>query len=274
MFQSSRDASASLSMGDVEMAAAGYSLNHAAQNFGYSLSVEEDARRQAQLMKKKEKMVIAIAAFTFLISFINIIIADSMIVVIAMLFGMIGSPAVMLRQRQLTSKESVRQVINGLRQSANKYHDTNQELKQSIVMLSSQAEKVKRMQQQLDDHIRNSGMTMDEFADSIKENSAVLEEMREILKAQSAQEILRIVLLSDRSKNSVLDRNEREILIVRLTVLNGVIFDEDLFRRKFTRDVTTSELICLIGGLYNDNDDSELGRIFKFDPLEIIRFNR
>ena len=64
-------------MGDVEMAAAGYSLNHAAQNFGYSLSVEEDARRQAQLMKKKEKMVIAIAAFTFLISFINIIIAEN-----------------------------------------------------------------------------------------------------------------------------------------------------------------------------------------------------
>jgi len=274
MFQSSRDASASLSLGDVEMAAAGYSINHAAQNFGYSLSVEEDARRQAQLMKKKEKVVIAIAAFIFLISFINMIIAESMIVVIAMLFGMIGSPMVMLRQRQLTSKESVRQVINGLRQSANKYHDTNQELKQSINMLSSQAEKVNRMQQQLDDHVRNSGMTMDELADSIKENSAVLEEMREILKAQSAQEILRIVLLSDRSKNSVLDRNEREILIVRLSVLHGVIFDEDLFRKNFTIDVTTSDVISLIGGLYHENDDSELRRIFKFDPLEIIRLNR
>ena len=218
-----------------------------------------------QLMTKIERAVLLIGSVTCVVSIITLIVADSVIVIVAMLFGVICSTTVILRQRRLTSKDTVRKPINELRRLAKKYHNLNSELRESINSLLPQASKVNGMEEQVEDLVRKSGMNMNEFNDSLYKNSKLLEEMREKMKLQTSQEILRLFFLSDRSKNNALDRNEVEILIVRLSVLSGVIFDEELFRNTFKKDVTLVDLCNLIKAMYDDHDDSEMGRIFRFN---------
>jgi len=238
-----------------------------------NLSPEEKKRQQKQLMKKRERVVLAIGLATCVMSLITLIRVDSMIVGVAMLFSVICSTTVMLRQRQLTSKGSVRNLINVLRQSANEYHVSNSNLRKSIDSLSPQAANVKVMEQQVEDQVRKSGRNMNEFTNSISLNNALLDEMKEKMKLQTSQEILRVFFLSDRSKNIKLDPTEVEILIVRLSVLNGVIFDEDLFRKTFRNGLTLSDISILIKAMYNDNDDSDVGRILEMNPLDVITLN-
>lgn len=220
---------------------------------------------EEQPMTKMERALLSIGSVTCVVSIITLILTDSMIVIVAMLFGVICSTTVILRQRRISSKDTVRKPINVLKQLAKKYHNLNAELRKSINSLLPQASKVKGMEEQVEDLVRKNGMNMNEFNDSLYQNSKLLEEMREKMKLQTSQEILRLFFLSDRSKNNALDHNEVEILIVRLSVLSGVIFNEELFRNTFKKDVTLVDLCNLIKAMYDDDDDSEMGRVFCFN---------
>ena len=155
-----------------------------------------------------------------------------------------------------------------------KSHGSNSSLRKSIDSLLPQAARVKEMEQQVEDQVRKSGQNMNEFTNSISLNNALLDKMKEKMKLQTSQEILRVFFLSDRSKNMKLDPTEVEILIVRLSVMNGVIFDEGLFRKTFRNGLTLSDISILIKAMYNDNDDSDVGDILEMNPLEVITLNR
>jgi len=272
--QSPTEATPMISSGVVPSSIAKHTIYSAIGTTRSNLSPEEKERQQKQLMKKRERVVLAIGLATCVVSLITLILVDSTIVGVAMLFSVICSTTVMLRQRKLTSKGSVRNLINVLRQSANEYHGSNSSLRKSIDSLLPQAARVKEMEQQVEDQVRKSGQNMNEFTNSISLNNALLDKMKEKMKLQTSQEILRVFFLSDRSKNMKLDPTEVEILIVRLSVMNGVIFDEGLFRKTFRNGLTLSDISILIKAMYNDNDDSDVGDILEMNPLEVITLNR
>ena len=89
---------------------------------------------------------------------------------------------------------------------------------------------------------------------------------QEILKSDVFQNIMRIVIACDRSKDFILDENEIEVLIVRMCMINGVIFDEELFRKEFNSDVSLKAIIVLVRGLIDDEDRSAVGSIFRLEP--------
>ena len=89
---------------------------------------------------------------------------------------------------------------------------------------------------------------------------------QEILKSDVFQNIMRIVIACDRSKDFILDENELEVLIVRMGMISGVIFDEELFRREFNSDVSLKAIIILVRGLIDDEDTSAVGSIFRLEP--------
>lgn len=92
------------------------------------------------------------------------------------------------------------------------------------------------------------------------------------MKAGVAQEIFQVVIACDRTKNFILERNEREILIVRLGMINGVDFNEQEFRSNFIGNISLHDLLGLLRDLLNDDvKDSVAKRIFQLEPLELIK---
>ena len=85
---------------------------------------------------------------------------------------------------------------------------------------------------------------------------------------------MRVVICCDRSKNFVLERNEREILTVRLSMINGVIFDEEAFRREFTGNISLQDIMNLVQGLNDDEGTSAVGKIFRLEPMEMWHLSK
>lgn len=82
--------------------------------------------------------------------------------------------------------------------------------------------RLNNIQEEMQEKFEKQGVTLDSFVEQIKENKTIMKEMREHLKSEVTQEIFRVVMASDRDKNFILGRNEREILTVRLHMINGV----------------------------------------------------
>ena len=92
--------------------------------------------------------------------------------------------------------------------------------------------------------------------------------------ANIAQEIFQVVIGCDRSENFVLERNEREILIVRLGMINGVYFNEEEFRRHFIGNIGLHDLLRLLREIFDGGSENcRGGKIFQMEPIEVLKRN-
>lgn len=163
--------------------------------------------------------------------------------------------------------KAVRQVINQLRHDVNGVRNENVTLTNNLDKLETMKEDLDSNQQKLNAIAEASGTTVDEISLATAENEHLLQEIRKSIKGEVLQEIFQIVLRSDRDSDHVLDPNEVEILSVRLGLIAGIDFREELFRNWVNEnkpvDIDTFLEICR--ELVNDETPDDCS-FFVIDP--------
>lgn len=148
------------------------------------------------------------------------------IIYAAFIMSIFSSFLVTIQRYFLTKMDTLRDVMNDVRSEALRLQTTNNELTLKNNELEKEVKKVEDIEKQLSDLLGAQGHNVDNFVSLVKENSGLLKEIKEKMKAQTMNDFLTIVLLSDRDENFIIDPNEVSPLIFRLENQAGVKIDK------------------------------------------------
>jgi len=107
-------------------------------------------------------------------------------------------------------------------------------------------------------------INVNKLVELVKENETILAQMRDNLRQRIVQDIISIVMKSDRDNDMTIDRNEAKTLALRIRLSlqeYGVVFDSEKFLKAIGGDTTVQAIIAIVQKLMpsdkEEKDDDE-----------------
>jgi hypothetical protein len=121
----------------------------------------------------------------------------------------------------------------------------------------------------LNDMAQKSNTSVTHLIELVKRNGEIQTQIKKNLERQVLQDIISLVVGTDRDKDFTLNDMELNMLIMRLQGHKGVRFDEANFRKVITTPCTLSSILKVVRNLMDD-DVPEDDNVFHLQPREII----
>ncbi len=173
--------------------------------------------------------------------------------------GAAHSPAVMIKERQLTKEDTFRTALNGIREEQGRLTHENDILSAEIDDLQSEVDRMKDIEMALRELSETQGSQLTQLMDLIHQNKEINEGMRCVLKAKAAEEVISLVLDIDNDGSFTIQDKEIDRLIIGMKLMDGVSFSESMFRRDLAEcGGSVDEVIAMIKKMF-DNDEFEGG---------------
>ena len=203
------------------------------------------------------------------LNLLAIIFYQSGAVIVAGLVAVVLAPLVVYRQVQMQNKDSMRLLQNKLRQNVNTLATENTRLCGQINDFQVQIKDLKDCEQQLADITKDQEMNADQLVHLVKENGQINHEILEAIKARAIQDVVNTFLDSDRDESSQLDDKEIKMLLFRLSRLDGVSINEEVFLQKMNQDSSMAGILAMLQMSIKDHVEDE-NKVFTFDnfPLQ------
>jgi hypothetical protein len=152
---------------------------------------------------------------------------------------------------------ALRQVQNELRKKVNEFAVINTGLTLNINQLQSEASRLKETDEKLQKIAEKQGATVDKLKSVVKENQTIINEKMELIKADTMQAMMTVVLESDFDESH--DFSDREInrLVLRMKNLPAIKVNEDLLRLKMNKHRSVLSVIDLLQDIENDDIPEE-----------------
>ena len=114
-----------------------------------------------------------------------------------------------------------------------------------------------------------SNASVTRLVEIVKRNGEIQTKIKKNLERQVLQDIVSLVVSTDRDKDFTLNETELNMLIMRLQGHKGVRFDETNFRKLITTPCTLTSILKVVRNLMDD-DVAEDDNVFHLQPREII----
>jgi hypothetical protein len=175
--------------------------------------------------------------------------------------AIVNSPVIVQRERQLTKEDTFRKALNGVREQAGLLSTQNDILGAEIDELQSDVDRMKEVEQALNELASTQGTQLTELMDLIEENKKINREMRVVLENKILQDVISLVLDIDADGSFKIENKEIDRLIVGITLIEGVCkFDTQLFRKEVANCEGKVELvIALIKDMISGNGGGKNG---------------
>jgi hypothetical protein len=159
-----------------------------------------------------------------------------------------------------------------LKTKVDQFHQENVRLKSSIDGLAQETHKLKQVQVALDQAATASGKSADALVQIVQENGRLQKEILEKLNAEVVMQIMTTILNTDRDQDFILNAKEVNVLIMRLQNIAGVVFREEVFRKKIHNDEGDLTLtdVCAIAHEMQDPTVPDADRVFVFRPQSVL----
>lgn len=172
--------------------------------------------------------------------------------------GIVHSPVVMYKERQLTKENTFRTALNGIREQQGRLTEQNDVLSAEIDDLQSEVDRMKDVEQALRELSETQGSQLDELMELIKENKRINQGLRSTLKSKVLEEVIGLVLDIDKDGNFTIEDREVDRLIMGMKLLEGIVFDEDMFRTEVKNcGGNVDQVIMLIKAMIHGSDHHE-----------------
>lgn len=178
------------------------------------------------------------------------------------LFG----PFVACQQRKLQRLGNLRRHNNQVREEVNYLRQEQERLQRSLLRLDGNVIQMEKMEREMN-RIAGSPHNVNRMLEVITEQKEVNEAIKENLRKSVLQNILKAVVLSDQDKDFQIHSREMELLVVRLSMMDGVTFHEDKFRQLMGNSDGSQPLsyvMRLIRSLLQDEE------VFVLSPEDLI----
>mmetsp|Transcript_9100 Transcript_9100/g.14107 ORF Transcript_9100/g.14107 Transcript_9100/m.14107 type:complete len:276 (+) Transcript_9100:195-1022(+) len=155
---------------------------------------------------------------------------------LAMCLGIFVALGVFAQRLVLLQFKTLREVHNQIRQEANVLQEQNQELQGSVTSLETKVEKLRAVENNLQNICDAQGSSTTEFMTLLDEQREIIAEMHHHLEAEVVQNLLTAVMKSDRDRDFIIDPEEIRYLMLRLEHSSaGIVVHEDAFKALLER---------------------------------------
>lgn len=169
------------------------------------------------------------------------------------------------QQRRLTDVIALQETHKALSQQVERLGRENKRLHETVVDLSETVDRLEDVEQALDVITQTQGQSVEAFEEQVKDNREILNKMQSNLKANVLQNLLQVVIRSDKDENMTIEEHEIGDLINRIKGINGVEVNEARFRDAITS--SGGSLQCVMDIIRNLMDDN----VSEGDEIFIIK---
>lgn len=158
------------------------------------------------------------------------------------------------QQRRLTDVVALQETHKALSEEVNRLGKTNERLHETVMDLTETVDRLEDVEQALDVITQTQGQSIAAFEEQVESNRDVLSKMQSNLKANVLQNLLQVVIRSDKDENMTIEEHEIGDLIDRIKGINGVEVNETRFRDAITSSGGSLQSVMeIIRNLMDDN---------------------
>ncbi|KAL7532340.1 hypothetical protein ACHAWF_004101 [Thalassiosira exigua] len=128
--------------------------------------------------------------------------------------------------------KALRAVSKKIREDAMKLEIEVENLAEEIVMLQPEATRAKAVEEELAKILDSQHGNIDKLIDLVKENNVILEEIKDNMRRRIMEDVLRIVMRSDKDNNGTFCKVETKMMVLKISLKlreYGVTFNEENF---------------------------------------------
>ncbi len=174
--------------------------------------------------------------------------------------GAVHSPAVMVKERQLTKEDTFRTALNNIRVEQGRLTEENDLLSEEIDELQSEVDRMNDIEMALRQLSETQGSQLSELMDLIRQNKEINLGMRAVLKAKVVEEAISLVLDMDDDGSFTIQDKEIDRLIIGINMMDGVSFAEQDFRNDLAEcGGSVDEVIAMIKNMFEGEEEGEEG---------------
>jgi len=158
-------------------------------------------------------------------------------------------PYTAVKERKMGNLPALRSMNNKLREDANNLEEQVDTLSNEIDALEPEAERAAAVEEELRDIAERQEVNVNKLVELVKENAVILQKMRENLRKRVVQDIIGIVVKSDKDNDQSIDSKEAKMIALKIRLHlqeYGVVFDSDKFVRAIGDDATVPGVIAMI----------------------------
>jgi len=156
-------------------------------------------------------------------------------------------PIVFFKERKILLLPSRRKTVDQLQETADILKSEAVALEDEIEYLLEQVSRFGDIEQELQEVAIEQDSTVEELVELVRINEETMDLMRENLRQKVIQDVIGIVIRSEKDNDQIIDRVEAKLLALKITVkleAYGVSFDEE----KFLQAVALSPTLLGVAG--------------------------
>lgn len=160
-----------------------------------------------------------------------------------------NAPYALFKERQMDKIPSLRAMNNKLREDANNLEDAVDDLSEEIDLLEPEADRAASVEEELRGIAEKQEVNVNKLVELVKENEIILAKMRDNLRQRIVQDIITIVVKSDRDNDQTIDKSEAKTLALRIRLSlqeYGVQFDSDKFLKAIGSNPSVPGVIAIV----------------------------
>lgn len=212
-----------------------------------------------------EKVTGAVASCAVGTSVAAMVIEQSAVVVVAGVLSSVIGPYAYWQQTRLTDIAALKETHEAIQREVDRLQAENERLHRNVKDLGDTVERLEDVEQALDVITQTQGQSVGAFADQVKENREILNQMQKNLKANVLQNLLSVIIRSDVDGDFNIDDDELDDLVGRIKRINGVELREDRFREAIKGSGgSLQNVMSVVKNLLSD-DVAEEDEIFKLE---------
>jgi hypothetical protein len=192
----------------------------------------------------------------------------SLITYVAGVVALLVAPVVAVSQRKLQSTDSLRKYQNLLRGDVNRLMRANDKLTSNVDELEVQVGSLQETEQKLDEITKEQGTNTAHLIELMNENQTILNKMNANIKGVAMEQLVSVVLRSDRDEDFSIEGTEIRRLQLRLSNIPGITVNEERFVEKLEKDSSLGGIMKVIRTIEID-DLPEDERIFMIDQSQL-----
>lgn len=158
------------------------------------------------------------------------------------------------QQRRLTDVVALQETHKALSEQVDRLGRENKRLHETVMDLGETVDRLEDVEQALDVLTQTQGQSIEAFEEQVADNREILNKMQSNLKANVLQNLLQVVIRSDKDENMTIEEHEIGDLVNRIKGINGVEVNEPRFRNAITS--SGGSLQCVMDIIRNLMDDN------------------
>mmetsp|Transcript_51176 Transcript_51176/g.59791 ORF Transcript_51176/g.59791 Transcript_51176/m.59791 type:complete len:311 (-) Transcript_51176:118-1050(-) len=214
-------------------------------------------------------IVRACSLFAVGISIAAIVEVDHILVDTASAITILFSLFLSYQKYQLKYFGTIKSSSSKLELEAQELKEANDNLAETMKNLDSAVKKSKKLEKELKTIAKTSDVTS--LVRLTKEQKRIAQEIKKNLQAKVLQDVLGIVLQSDRNNDMKLGAKEVQILCFRIGQIEGVDVNEDKLRQQ-VQDQPISKVMDVLRDVVLNEDDDDHGFFQAFSAQKIAQY--